>query len=105
MVKWTDEVNRGWIRHHKDWDKKLFAKPYAVVIKFLLERFETTSDTSEYYCCIPYLIGTLSYDVLGEAFENREVESPKDSKILVLPSLGGIQSCVCEHLVGMEEMV
>lgn len=45
----------GFRYHHRDWDKKLWSRPYEEITEFLEDRFRTTLNEVEYYGCMMYL--------------------------------------------------
>jgi hypothetical protein len=107
LIDWTKEVvSNGWTRKFREWPKELFGWKYVEIMDFIKNRFQETYNKSEYYICIPYLIGSISGDILALRFEDRKsgrLELPRDGKKssgtnvnIDLPCLNEHQTDVCE---------
>lgn len=58
----------GWRRFYEKWPPDLFRKSYSEIVRFLIDRRESTTDLNEYYDTLGYLIGHVEYNLICTPF-------------------------------------
>lgn len=67
IKSWVN-AQRGNAQVWNEWDDKIWSKSYDDIVDYIYNKFCTTLDTVEYYCCMPFLADDMDLEILFTPF-------------------------------------